>query len=73
VLRAGHAVYFRRVVPAVGGALSDRDAYRYLPASAEYLPAPEEMVSMLEGSGFPGARRVPLAAGVAQLLIGTRA
>lgn len=73
VLRAGHAVYFRRVVPAIGGALSDRDAYRYLPASAEYLPPAAEMVSMLVGSGFPDARRVPLAAGVAQLLIGTRA
>jgi len=34
VLRMGHAVYFRRVVPLVGGVLSDREAYAYLPASS---------------------------------------
>src|SRR5262249_30326997 len=40
VLRAGHHFYFRRVVPFIGGLLSDRAAYSYLPASTAYLPAP---------------------------------
>ena len=31
VLRAGHAVYFNRVVPAIGGALSDRAARSFKP------------------------------------------
>ncbi len=31
--RAVHGAWFRRVVPFVGGLVSDRDAYRYLPAS----------------------------------------
>ena len=38
VLRAGHAVYFGRVVPKIGGLLSDPAAYRYLPRSVSYLP-----------------------------------
>jgi len=38
VLRLGHGIYFGRVVPFIGGLLSDRDAYRYLPRSVAYLP-----------------------------------
>jgi demethylmenaquinone methyltransferase/2-methoxy-6-polyprenyl-1,4-benzoquinol methylase len=72
VMRAGHAVYFRRVVPLVGGLLSNRTAYSYLPRSAAYLPPPEELLEMLRGSGFPDARRIQLSGGVVQLLVGTR-
>ena len=73
ILRAGHAVYFRRVVPAVGGILSDRRAYSYLPRSVAYLPAPTELLAMLRRAGFPDVRRVALSGGIAQLLVGTRA
>ncbi len=73
VLRAGHAAYFGRVVPAIGGVLSDRDAYRYLPRSMAYLPPAPELLAMLRGAGFPSAKRLPLAGGAAQLLVGTRA
>jgi demethylmenaquinone methyltransferase / 2-methoxy-6-polyprenyl-1,4-benzoquinol methylase len=73
VLRAGHSVYFRRLVPAIGGALSDREAYAYLPKSAAYLPSPARMLEMLASSGFPDAARVPLSGGIAQVLMGTRA
>jgi demethylmenaquinone methyltransferase/2-methoxy-6-polyprenyl-1,4-benzoquinol methylase len=72
VMRAGHALYFNRVVPAIGGVLSDRAAYRYLPDSMAYLPGREELVSMLREAGFADARRLPLAGGIAQLLVGTR-
>lgn len=73
VLRAGHAAYFGRVVPAIGGVLSDRDAYRYLPKSMAYLPPAPELLAMLQDAGFPDASRLPLAGGAAQLLVGTRA
>lgn len=72
VLRAGHSVYFGRVVPLVGGLLSDGAAYRYLPKSVAYLPPPDDLVAMLEGAGFADARRRLLSAGIAQLLTGTR-
>ena len=72
VLRWGHAQYFGRVVPLVGGMLSDRDAYQYLPKSVAYLPPPNRMVSMLSEAGFGAAARRPLSTGIAQLLTGTR-
>jgi len=73
VLRAGHAVYFEHVVPLIGGLLSDRDAYAYLPRSMAYLPPPDEMLAMLRGAGFPAARRLQLSGGITQLFTGVRA
>lgn len=52
LVAAGHGVYFNRVVPLVGGLFSDRQAYRYLPASASYLPDQDELVRMLVDAGF---------------------
>ena len=72
VLRWGHGRYFGRVVPLVGGLLSDRDAYQYLPKSVAYLPPPNRMVSMMSEAGFGAAARRPLSTGIAQLLTGTR-
>jgi demethylmenaquinone methyltransferase/2-methoxy-6-polyprenyl-1,4-benzoquinol methylase len=73
VLRWGHRIYFERVVPLIGSALSDRDAYRYLPRSAAYLPERGELVALLEHSGFGGVRSDLLGLGAAQLITGTRA
>lgn len=73
LMRAGHALYFRRVVPIVGGLLSDRLAYAYLPRSAAYLPPTERIVGMLREAGFPDAARRPLSGGITQLFVGTRA
>jgi demethylmenaquinone methyltransferase / 2-methoxy-6-polyprenyl-1,4-benzoquinol methylase len=72
VLRAGNAAYFRRIVPLIGGLLSDGSAYRYLPRSTAYLPPPREMVRMLRGAGFHDAERHQLTGGLTQLLVGTR-
>jgi demethylmenaquinone methyltransferase/2-methoxy-6-polyprenyl-1,4-benzoquinol methylase len=72
VLRAGHGVYFNRVVPMIGGALSNKAAYSYLPKSMAYLPPAGEMVSMLREAGFPDAARRQLSGGLTQLLVGTR-
>jgi demethylmenaquinone methyltransferase / 2-methoxy-6-polyprenyl-1,4-benzoquinol methylase len=72
LVRRAHALYFRRIVPMIGGLLSDRRAYRYLPASTAYLPSPDELLRLLSQAGFSRPRRVQLGMGVAQLLIGTR-
>jgi demethylmenaquinone methyltransferase/2-methoxy-6-polyprenyl-1,4-benzoquinol methylase len=71
-LRAGHRVYFEHVVPMIGGLLSDRDAYAYLPKSMAYLPPAPEMLAMLREAGFPSARRIQLSGGITQLLVGVR-
>jgi demethylmenaquinone methyltransferase/2-methoxy-6-polyprenyl-1,4-benzoquinol methylase len=72
LLRAGHRVYLGRVVPLIGGVLSDRRAYSYLPRSMAYLPSPGDLLSMLRGAGFGGVVRHALGGGAAQLLAGTR-
>ena len=72
VLRWGHALYFGRVVPRIGGWLSDPAAYRYLPRSVAYLPPPEAMVDQLRAAGFTAVHRRLLGAGITQLLTATR-
>jgi demethylmenaquinone methyltransferase/2-methoxy-6-polyprenyl-1,4-benzoquinol methylase len=73
LLRAGHQVYFGKVVPLIGGLLSDGDAYRYLPRSVAYLPDPERLHAMLTDAGFVDVGRRLLSAGIAQLITATRA
>lgn len=72
LLRWGHAVYFGRVVPVLGGLLSDPAAYRYLPRSVAYLPEPPRLLAMLASAGFADAERHLLSGGISQLLIATR-
>ena len=72
LMRLGHRLYFRKVVPAIGALLSDREAYSYLPRSTAYLPAPGELLATLRASGFPDARRLSLSGGVTQLIVATR-
>ncbi len=71
-LKWGHGVYFGRVVPFVGGVVSDRDAYRYLPESVVYLPESGEMCTMLERAGFVDVEHTRLSGGISQLLLATR-
>lgn len=72
VLRAGYHVWFDKVVPVLGGALSDRDAYAYLPRSTAYLPAAPVLRRLLINAGFSAVGIRPLAGGLSQLVIGTR-
>ena len=72
VLRAGHGLYFGKVVPLVGGLFSDRDAYRYLPRSVAYLPPEPELLAMIAAVGFSDVDKVRLSGGIAQLITATR-
>ena len=72
VLKAGHSVYFGKVVPRIGGALSDPSAYRYLPKSVAYLPAGDGMLEMLSVAGFGAVERQMLSGGITQLITATR-
>lgn len=72
LLRAGHGVYFARVVPLIGGLLSDGAAYRYLPRSVAYLPEPPELLRMVHDAGFTTVERAQLSTGISQLISATR-
>jgi demethylmenaquinone methyltransferase/2-methoxy-6-polyprenyl-1,4-benzoquinol methylase len=72
LLRFGHGIYFGKIVPLVGGLLSDPAAYRYLPRSVAYLPEPAAMLDQLAGAGFASVDRQLLSVGIAQLVTATR-
>ena len=72
LLHWGHGIYFGKVVPKIGGLLSDASAYRYLPQSVAYLPAPDAMLDRLREAGFAEVDRRLLTGGIAQLITGTR-
>lgn len=72
VLRAGHSVYFGHVAPLIGGLLSDRTAYRYLPRSLAYLPPAPTLLAQLEAAGFSHPQRRLLSGGITQLYTASR-
>jgi demethylmenaquinone methyltransferase / 2-methoxy-6-polyprenyl-1,4-benzoquinol methylase len=71
-LRLGHRVYFRRVVPFIGGLISDRAAYGYLPRSVAYLPTRDALLAQIDAAGFAAVVHERLSGGIAQLIVGTR-
>ncbi len=72
LLRFGYDVHFNKVVPLIGGLLSDRAAYAYLPRSVSYLPPPDEMLQMMRDAGLSNPNRRQLTLGIAQLLTADR-
>jgi len=72
VVKAGYSVWFERVVPTIGGLLSDKKAYRYLPASTVYLPRVHEVRASLVDCGFSGVNHHELSGGLSQLYTATR-
>ena len=72
LLRTGDRIWFNRVVPVIGGLLSDGASYRYLPKSTAYLPTTEQLRSMLMDAGFSAVNRRALSGGLSQLITATR-
>ena len=73
LVRAGHSLYFDRVVPVLGGLLSDRAAYAYLPRSTSYLPPERELLAQVARAGFAQIKKRRLLLGAAQLISAVRA
>jgi demethylmenaquinone methyltransferase/2-methoxy-6-polyprenyl-1,4-benzoquinol methylase len=73
VLRAVFDWYFARVVPIIGGLLSgDRDAYRYLPASAAVFPDADTLGRMMLAAGFSRVRYLRLGLGTVALHVAAK-
>jgi demethylmenaquinone methyltransferase/2-methoxy-6-polyprenyl-1,4-benzoquinol methylase len=72
LLLVGHRIWFRQVVPIIGGLVSDKAAYRYLPRSTAYLPSTKELRAMLVEAGFSVVNRRALSGGLSQLITATR-
>lgn len=71
-VRAGHSVYFNRIVPKIGGLISDSHAYRYLPESVTYLPSPAGLRRLASQAGFVDIRRETLSLGAVQVIYAVR-
>jgi demethylmenaquinone methyltransferase/2-methoxy-6-polyprenyl-1,4-benzoquinol methylase len=72
LFRAGFRLWFRHVVPFIGSLVSDRAAYHYLPQSTAYLPASDEIVRMLNRSGFAAVNHRRVMGGLSQQFVATR-
>jgi len=68
-----YRVYFKHVLPAIGTVISGvQGPYRYLPASVERFPPPEEMLERMRAAGFREASWTPYTFGVAGLYRGAK-
>ena len=74
VLGALYRVYFKQVLPRIGAVISGIEGpYKYLPASVERFPRPEEMLMRMKDAGFATATWTPYSLGIAGLYQGGKA
>lgn len=73
VVRWAYDLYFTRLLPRIGGAVSgDKAAYRYLPASVHQFPAPQAFCRMMEDAGFSRVRCRTFTFGLCRMFVGER-
>jgi demethylmenaquinone methyltransferase/2-methoxy-6-polyprenyl-1,4-benzoquinol methylase len=63
-------LWFDRVVPALGRAAGDADAYSYLPSSVRRFPGPEELAGVMWSCGLRDVRYILTAGGIIALHVG---
>jgi demethylmenaquinone methyltransferase / 2-methoxy-6-polyprenyl-1,4-benzoquinol methylase len=74
VFRALFHLYFTRVLPRIGNAVSgSRFAYQYLPESVMEFPDQKRLATMMQTVGFSGVSYYNLFGGVAALHLGDKA
>ncbi|MBI3948484.1 MAG: class I SAM-dependent methyltransferase [Armatimonadetes bacterium] len=64
LLRRLYYLYFYRVLPRIGGMLSRKDAYTYLPNSLTDFHSPEELAEMMRAAGLEEVRALRLTGGI---------
>lgn len=73
LLRLGHTIYMRTILPLLGKWLTDnRQAYQYLCQSIQSFITPEELESLFSTYGFSQIKRHSLAGGIATILTGSK-
>jgi demethylmenaquinone methyltransferase / 2-methoxy-6-polyprenyl-1,4-benzoquinol methylase len=69
-----YAVYFRRVLPAIGRIICGKDGpYNYLPTSVGNFPPPPQMLQMMRAAGYDDCAWQPYTFGIAGLYTARRA
>ena len=73
VIGAAYALYFRRILPAIGRLVCGRNGpYNYLPTSVGAFPPPEAMVDLMQSCGYADCRWQPYTFGIAGLFTAAR-
>jgi demethylmenaquinone methyltransferase/2-methoxy-6-polyprenyl-1,4-benzoquinol methylase len=65
-------LYFKQILPRIGGILSDRQAYTYLPTSVERFPRAPRMLQLIQQAGFQSATWTSYTFGIAGLYRATK-
>jgi len=66
-----YSVWFDRIVPLLGTAAGDREAYTYLPSSVRRFPPARELAALMHEAGLRDVRYVILAGGIVAIHWGT--
>lgn len=72
LFKALYYFYFRRILPFLGGLLSQRSAYQYLPDSVLEFPDQATFKSLMAEAGFTELKHFDLTFGIATVYVGTR-
>lgn len=70
LFKAIYTAYFHYILPFIGGILSTRSAYKYLPDSVATFPAQEQFKQMMSSAGFTDVRHHDLTFGIATVYVG---
>ena len=73
VLRTLFGIYFRNLLPLLGGVISgSHAAYTYLPSSVAQFPDQQQLVALIEQAGFDQVSYENLTGGIAALHMGRK-
>jgi demethylmenaquinone methyltransferase/2-methoxy-6-polyprenyl-1,4-benzoquinol methylase len=67
-----YSLWFDRLVPLLGAAAGDRDAYSYLPESVKSFPPPQRLAEMMARARLERIRYLLLAGGIIAIHSGQR-
>lgn len=71
-LKLPYRIYLDWLLPAVGGLLSKKEAYRYLAESIQGFPVPEILIDLLKEAGFVDARYTRLSGGIVAIHLASK-
>jgi demethylmenaquinone methyltransferase/2-methoxy-6-polyprenyl-1,4-benzoquinol methylase len=72
VFKSIYYFYFKRILPCIGGLISKRSAYQYLPDSVLEFPSQEAFSALMAEAGFTQLRHIDLTGGIATVYVGVR-
>lgn len=64
--------YFQKILPTIGGLLSKRSAYQYLPDSVIEFPSQEQFSAMMGDAGFTRVQHCDLTFGISTVYVGDK-